>query len=93
MTKDQKHTKGLGKLRKLARERVNKLAPKMKAPPLIAIEPEDVAFLDKFTYETAFYIEELENKIGEELTDYWESRENAMRILTDLMIQDEENHR
>jgi hypothetical protein len=83
--------KSMAKLRKIARERALRIILKGKAPFVIAIQPDDVHFLDKFTHETAFYIEELENRIGEELTDYWESREHATRILTDLLIQGEQH--
>ncbi len=44
-------------------------------------------YLIKFIRETAFYIEELERGIGEDLTDYWQTREHALHLLTELVIR------
>lgn len=48
----------------------------------------DALFLSKFISESAFYIEELERHIDEELLDYWQTRDHALRILTDVLIQE-----
>lgn len=47
----------------------------------------DLHFVADFIKGTAFYIEDLEEHIGEDLGDFWQSRDHAMRILTDWMMQ------
>ncbi|MBS1903894.1 MAG: hypothetical protein JSS75_09335 [Bacteroidetes bacterium] len=47
----------------------------------------DLHFVTDFVRGSAFYIEDLEERIGEDLDDFWQSREHAMRILTDWMMQ------
>ncbi len=78
----------IGIYRKIERERAKYRAILKKDEPNTGkISFEDACFLSKFISESAFYIEELERNIGEELVDYWQTREHAMRILTDIMIQ------
>jgi hypothetical protein len=50
----------------------------------------DIKFLCNFIKGTGFYVEELEKHIHEELTDFWQIREHALRIITDVMVQKEE---
>ncbi len=75
-------------LRRIARERT-RYAAILKKQELKTgnISFEDAVFLSKFISESAFYIEELERHIGEELIDYWQTREHSLRILTDVMLQ------
>jgi len=74
--------------RKIARERARYAAILKKQEPKAGnISFEDACFLSKFISESAFYIEELERSIGDELVDYWQTREHALRILTDIMIE------
>lgn len=79
-------------LRRIARER-NRYAAilKKQKPNHSGISADDLQFLSKFISESAFYIEELERYIGEELIDYWQTREHALRILTDQMIEEHTN--
>lgn len=76
-------------LRRIARERARYAAILKKEEPKTGnISFEDACFLSKFISESAFYIEELERHIGEELVDYWQTREHSLRILTGVMMQD-----
>ena len=59
-------------------------------PTQVEIHPHDLDFLSDFVKISAFYIEDLEDCIGEELMDFWQTREHAMRIITDVMVQREE---
>lgn len=78
----------IGIYRKIERERAKYRAILKKDEPKAGnISFEDAVFLSKFISESAFYIEELERHIGEELIDYWQTREHALRILTDVMIE------
>ncbi len=78
----------IGIYRKIARERARYAAILKKEEPKTGnLSFDDACFLSKFISESAFYIEELERNIGEELVDYWQTREHAMRILTDMMIE------
>src|SRR5687768_14670239 len=47
---------------------------------------EQLLFLSNFIKETAFYIEQLESYIGEYLDEFWEDREYAYHLTTDLLI-------
>ena len=47
----------------------------------------DLDFLTDFIKVSAFYVEDLEDQLGEELIDFWESREHALQIMTDLIMQ------
>jgi hypothetical protein len=51
------------------------------------IPPGDIDFLSDFIKVSAFYVEDLEDYVGEELFDFWESREHALQIITDLILQ------
>jgi hypothetical protein len=77
-------------LRKIARKRVNATTHKEKtAENTFGKLPfPDVLFLSKFISESAFYVEEIERHIDEELLDYWQTRDHALRILTDVLIQE-----
>jgi len=46
----------------------------------------DLDFLSDFVKVTAFYVEDLEDYLGEELLDFWQSREHALGIITDAML-------
>jgi hypothetical protein len=46
----------------------------------------DLDFLIDFIKVSAFYVEDLEDYIGEELLDFWQSREHALEIMTDMML-------
>ena len=46
----------------------------------------DIRFVMDFIKNTGFYIEDFEDYIGEELIDFWQTREHALRILTDWML-------
>ena len=48
--------------------------------------PEQLLFLSNFIRDTAFYIEHLESYIGEYLDEFWEDREYAYHLTTDLLI-------
>jgi hypothetical protein len=58
------------------------------AQPHIAgeLSPEQLLFLTNFIKETAFYIEQLESYVGEYLDEFWEDREYAYHLTTDLLI-------
>ncbi|HYM21432.1 MAG TPA: hypothetical protein VEW28_10585 [Candidatus Kapabacteria bacterium] len=47
----------------------------------------DLLFVTNFIQDSGFYIEHLESHIGESLHDFWQTREHAMRILTNWMMQ------
>jgi hypothetical protein len=50
------------------------------------LSPEQLLFLSNFIKETAFYIEQLESYVGEYLDEFWEDREYAYHLTTDLLI-------
>ena len=56
-------------------------------PAHVEIHPRDLNFLSDFVKVSAFYIEDLEDCIGEELMDFWQTRDHALRIITDVMMQ------
>ena len=56
----------------------------------LQLKARDIKYLCNFIKSTGFYIEELEKHIHEELTDFWQIREHALRIITDVMVQKEE---
>jgi hypothetical protein len=47
----------------------------------------DLHFMTDFINDSGFYIEHLESLIGEDLMDFWQAREHALRLLTDWMMQ------
>jgi hypothetical protein len=51
------------------------------------ISDNDLDFLTDFIKVSAYYVEDLEDHVGEELMDFWESREHALQIITDLILQ------
>jgi len=53
----------------------------------VQITDRDLDFLTDFIKVSAFYVEDLEDYLGEELMDFWQSREHALQILTDLIMQ------
>lgn len=63
-------------------------ATRKSTEPHIAGEltPEQLLFLSNFIKETAFYIEQLESFVGEYLDEFWEDREYAYHLTTDLLI-------
>lgn len=85
---DQFYNKAMGKLRWLARDRATKALRNPNEPAIKRkkLPITDLQFLARFTTETAFYIEELERITEEEMNDYWETREHALHILTEHMI-------
>jgi transcription termination factor NusB len=46
----------------------------------------DLEYLAHFVDGTAFYAEALEDEIGELLEDFWQAREHAHQIVTDLLL-------
>ena len=50
------------------------------------LTPEQLLFLTNFIKDTAFYVEQLESYIGEYLDEFWEDREYAYHLTTDLLI-------
>jgi hypothetical protein len=77
-------------LRRIARERAKIINHKEKTAEnaLGRLPFPDALFLSKFISESAFYVEELERHIDEELLDYWQTRDHALRILTGVLIQE-----
>jgi hypothetical protein len=61
--------------------------PKSRKPAYSGIAPGDIDFLSDFIKVSAFYVEDLEDYLGEELDDFWHSREHALQIITDLILQ------
>ena len=53
----------------------------------VTINSGDLDYLSDFVKVTAFYIEDLEDHLGEEMTDFWQSREHALRIITEAMME------
>jgi hypothetical protein len=49
-------------------------------------EREELEFLAQFIQGTAFYIESLEEAIGESLDDFWQAREHAYHIITTYLV-------
>ncbi len=56
-------------------------------PVEICLTTDDIDFLTGFVNSSAFYIEDLEEEIGEPLNDFWHQRDHALRILTELILQ------
>ncbi len=50
------------------------------------LSTEQILFLSNFIKETAFYMEHLESFIGEYLDQFWEDREYAYHLMTDMLI-------
>ena len=65
--------------------RFRRLAPRLTSD--FRIGDRDLDFLTDFIKVSAFYVEDLEDQLGEELIDFWESREHALQIMTDLIMQ------
>ncbi len=57
----------------------------------VLINSGDLNYLSDFVKVTAFYVEDLEDILGEEMMDFWQSREHALRIVTEAMVQREES--
>ena len=51
------------------------------------IKQSEIDFLSDFVKVSAFYVEDLEEYIDEEMLDFWKSRERALQILTELQIE------
>ena len=51
------------------------------------ISHNDIDFLSDFIKVSAFYVEDLEDYVGEELDDFWQSRERALEIVTDMILE------
>lgn len=47
----------------------------------------ELALLDKFIKGTSLYIEELEDAERTEMPDFWQQRANAMRVISQMLIQ------
>ncbi len=58
-----------------------------ESPAHVEIHPRDLNFLSDFVKVSGFYIEDLEDYIGEELMEFWQTRDHALRIITDVMVQ------
>src|ERR1051325_4404296 len=63
------------------------LKPRRQKTVDVTINTGDLKYLSDFIHETAFYMEELERIIGTEINDYWESREHALHIITEAIVQ------
>ncbi len=59
----------------------------MQEPVEICLTTNDIDFLTHFVNNSAFYIGELEEEIGEPLNEFWHQRDYALRILTELILQ------
>ena len=77
-------------LRRIARERAKTANHRKKTSGSThgKIPFLNALFLSKFISESAFYVEELERHIDEELLDYWQTRDHALRILTEVLMQE-----
>ena len=53
----------------------------------VKINSGDLDFLSDFIKVSAFYVEDLEDYAGEELLDFWQSREHALKIITEAMLE------
>ena len=53
----------------------------------VLINSGDLDYLSDFVKVSAFYLEDLEDMLGEEMIDFWQSREHALRIITDVMVK------
>jgi hypothetical protein len=53
----------------------------------IRLDIRDLRFLTDFVKNSGFYIEDLERCLCEDQIDFWQTREHALRILTDWMLQ------
>ena len=58
-----------------------------RTEPALAITPLEADFLADFIANSAFYVEQLEDLVGEEMIDFWQCREHAYRIITQLLIR------
>jgi len=61
--------------------------PNFTYAPLPDRELVDLEFLSHFVGGSAFYVEILEEEVGEALDDFWMARERAHRIVSDLIIR------
>ena len=61
--------------------------PKSYYPKDVTVNSGDLDFLSDFVKVCAFYIEDLEDYLGEELLDFWQSREHALKIITEAMME------
>lgn len=57
------------------------LAQLGKGKSTLPIAHDDLRFVTDFIRGSAFYIEDLEERLGEDLNDFWRSREQALNIL------------
>ncbi|MFI5263515.1 MAG: hypothetical protein ACHQM6_03265 [Candidatus Kapaibacterium sp.] len=53
----------------------------------VLMDSASLDFLSDFVKVTAFYVEDLEDYLGEELLDFWQSREHALKIITEAMME------
>jgi hypothetical protein len=53
----------------------------------ITINSGDLDYLSDFVKSSAFFIEDLEDYVGEEMIDFWQSREHALKIITEAMME------
>jgi hypothetical protein len=61
--------------------------PRSRKTKNVEINSGDLDYLSDFIKVTAFYIEDLEDFLGEELLDFWQSREHALKIVTEAMLK------
>jgi hypothetical protein len=61
--------------------------PKSQRPASEVLSERDLDFLTDFIKVSAFYVEDLEDYLGEELLDFWQSREHALEIITDVILE------
>ncbi|HEY3876377.1 MAG TPA: hypothetical protein VGM92_12955 [Candidatus Kapabacteria bacterium] len=52
----------------------------------IAITEEDLRFLRDFILSSATYVEQLESLVCESSDDFWEGREHAYRLITNILL-------
>ena len=56
------------------------------ARPTDGLNAKELEFLANFISGTAFYVESLEEYLGETLGDFWQAREHAYHIITGLLL-------
>ncbi len=61
--------------------------PRSQKTQMVYMNSGDLDYLSDFIKVTAFYVEDLEDYIGEELFDFWQSREHALKIVTEAMLE------
>ncbi|MDP4231501.1 MAG: hypothetical protein Q8916_13970 [Bacteroidota bacterium] len=62
-----------------------------KPQPVVSVDvimkSVDLDFLSDFIKAVGFYIEELEDLIEEDILDFWQTRDHALHIITEAMLE------